>query len=456
MLSTPAFNALLKTLEEPPPKSLFVFCTTDPDKIPETVQSRCQRYDLRRIPTAEVAARLRAIADAEKIAVSEASLLAVARAGDGSLRDALTLLDQLHRAAAAAQVDDARVAEVLDLIDRALLTAIARACIDGDAAARARSLPPRLGARASRRSGSARRCSAPSATSWCCASRPAAGSSRARTPRSRRSPSWPRAPKRRACAACSARCCASRKISRGRPIRSRCSRWPWCAARRSRPATRWRRCSRASTGSSAGSPAAAASEPGGGAPPGRARARGPAAARRSRARRPPGRGAGAGAPPRRRAAPPRRSPSLRRRSPRPSPHSPHRPAAASSSTACAASRRRPTAGCSPRSRAGRLVGAHRGDASASPCLRRLAVRRLEGRLRELEAVVRALLRRAACASCSRATAAPASPRPRAAGPDPLAQRRRQEALEPPDREPGARDPRGRDPRDQAAAARAAD
>src|SRR5262245_31138866 len=134
MLSAAAFNALLKTLEEPPPRSLFVFCTTDPDKVPDTVQSRCQRYDLRRIPTAEVAGRLRAIASAEKIEVSEASLLAVARAGGGSLRDALTLLDQLL-AFGGGKVDDARVAEVLDLIDRALLTAIARACIESDAAA---------------------------------------------------------------------------------------------------------------------------------------------------------------------------------------------------------------------------------------------------------------------------------------------------------------------------------
>jgi DNA polymerase-3 subunit gamma/tau len=134
MLSTAAFNALLKTLEEPPPKSLFVFCTTDPDKVPYTVQSRCQRYDLRRIPTAEVAGRLRAIAKAEKIAVSETSLAAVARAGDGSLRDALTLLDQLV-SFGGGKVDDARVAEVLDLIDRALLAAIAKGCIEGDAAA---------------------------------------------------------------------------------------------------------------------------------------------------------------------------------------------------------------------------------------------------------------------------------------------------------------------------------
>ncbi len=134
MLSTAAFNALLKTLEEPPPKSLFVFCTTDPEKVPDTVQSRCQRHDLRRIPTLEVAGRLRAIASAEQIEVSQASLSAVARAGDGSLRDALTLLDQLV-AHGGGKVDDARVAELLDLIDRALLTAIARACIEADATA---------------------------------------------------------------------------------------------------------------------------------------------------------------------------------------------------------------------------------------------------------------------------------------------------------------------------------
>jgi DNA polymerase-3 subunit gamma/tau len=134
MLSTPAFNALLKTLEEPPPKSLFIFCTTNPEKIPFTVVSRCQRYDLRRIPTAEVAARLEQIAKAEGIEVSRPSLLAIARAGEGSLRDSLTLLDQLL-AYGAGKIEDARVAEVLDLVDRAVLAAIAGACIEGDAAA---------------------------------------------------------------------------------------------------------------------------------------------------------------------------------------------------------------------------------------------------------------------------------------------------------------------------------
>jgi len=134
MLSKPAFNALLKTLEEPPPRSLFVFATTDPDKIPFTVVSRCQRHDLRRIPTQEIVGRLVELARSEGISVSDASLLAIAREGDGSLRDSLTLFDQVI-ASGGTRVDDARVAEVLDLIDRRLLLAIASACVDGDAAA---------------------------------------------------------------------------------------------------------------------------------------------------------------------------------------------------------------------------------------------------------------------------------------------------------------------------------
>ncbi|UCE86766.1 MAG: DNA polymerase III subunit gamma/tau, partial [Deltaproteobacteria bacterium] len=133
MLSTAAFNALLKTLEEPPPRSLFLFATTNPEKIPFTVVSRCQRYDLRRIPSAQIVERLREIAQAETVRVSDKSLAAIAREGDGSLRDAMTLLDQVI-ALGGAEVDDARVAEVLDLIDRRLLLGIAQACVDGDAA----------------------------------------------------------------------------------------------------------------------------------------------------------------------------------------------------------------------------------------------------------------------------------------------------------------------------------
>jgi len=134
MLSTQAFNALLKTLEEPPPRSLFVFATTNPEKIPFTVLSRCQRYDLRRIAASEVAARLGSIAEAEGIEISKQSLLALAREGDGSMRDSQTLFDQVISYGGDA-VDDETVARVLDLIDRRVLLAIATACIDGQPAA---------------------------------------------------------------------------------------------------------------------------------------------------------------------------------------------------------------------------------------------------------------------------------------------------------------------------------
>lgn len=129
MLSTPAFNALLKTLEEPPPRSLFIFATTNPEKIPFTVLSRCQRYDLRRIATSTIVERLKAIIAAEKIQISDASLLSIAREGDGSMRDSMTLLDQVI-AFGGDTIRDEQVAEVLDLLDRRILIAIVEACID--------------------------------------------------------------------------------------------------------------------------------------------------------------------------------------------------------------------------------------------------------------------------------------------------------------------------------------
>jgi DNA polymerase III subunit gamma/tau len=134
MLSGAAFNALLKTLEEPPARSLFVFATTNPEKLPDTVVSRCQRYDLRRIRTPEIVARLAEITRDEKIAISSQSLLAIAREADGSMRDAQTLLDQVI-AFAGSKIDDAQVNEVLDLVDRRVLLRIATACLESDAAA---------------------------------------------------------------------------------------------------------------------------------------------------------------------------------------------------------------------------------------------------------------------------------------------------------------------------------
>jgi len=134
MLSKQAFNALLKTLEEPPPRSLFVFATTDPDKVLATVISRCQRYDLRRIAVREIVESLTTITKAEGVEVSEQSLLAIAREADGSLRDAQTLLDQVV-SFGGSKIDDEQVADILDLVDRKLLLAIAEACVNGDAAA---------------------------------------------------------------------------------------------------------------------------------------------------------------------------------------------------------------------------------------------------------------------------------------------------------------------------------
>ena len=94
MLSTGAFNALLKTLEEPPSYVIFILATTEAHKIPITVLSRCQRYDFRRISLDTIAARLRELTDGENIQIEEKALRYVAKKGDGSLRDAISLLDQ--------------------------------------------------------------------------------------------------------------------------------------------------------------------------------------------------------------------------------------------------------------------------------------------------------------------------------------------------------------------------
>jgi DNA polymerase III subunit gamma/tau len=95
MLTEPAFNALLKTLEEPPPHVIFALVTTDPHKIPATIASRCQRFDFRRIPLRAIVERLAYIAEQEKVTVEPAALELIAHQGTGALRDAISLLDQL-------------------------------------------------------------------------------------------------------------------------------------------------------------------------------------------------------------------------------------------------------------------------------------------------------------------------------------------------------------------------
>jgi len=95
MLSTAAFNALLKTLEEPPENTVFILCTTHAHKVPETIHSRCQRFDFHRLSVEEIAARLRYIADAEKVTVEDGALSLMARHALGGMRDAITTLEQL-------------------------------------------------------------------------------------------------------------------------------------------------------------------------------------------------------------------------------------------------------------------------------------------------------------------------------------------------------------------------
>ena len=118
MLSKQAFNGLLKTLEEPPPHVKFIFATTEIRKVPVTVLSRCQRFDLRRIETAELAALLKTIAAKENVQIEEAALALVARAAEGSARDALSLLDQAIAHGEDGEIKAETVRAMLGLADR--------------------------------------------------------------------------------------------------------------------------------------------------------------------------------------------------------------------------------------------------------------------------------------------------------------------------------------------------
>ena len=137
MLTQEAFNALLKTLEEPPSHVVFIFATTEPHRIPVTILSRCQRFDFRRVPPSVLVAHLERILDAEGITADAEVLDLVAEQADGSVRDALSLLDRLI-SCCAGHLDAATVREVLGVADRRLVTALAAAALDnrpGDALA---------------------------------------------------------------------------------------------------------------------------------------------------------------------------------------------------------------------------------------------------------------------------------------------------------------------------------
>ncbi len=134
MLSTAAFNGLLKTLEEPPAHVKFLFATTEIRKVPVTILSRCQRFDLRRVEHGELVAHLSGIAEKEGISASDEALAMVARAAEGSVRDALSLLDQAIAHGGGA-VDAGEVRVMLGLADRTRVLTLFEAVAGGDAAA---------------------------------------------------------------------------------------------------------------------------------------------------------------------------------------------------------------------------------------------------------------------------------------------------------------------------------
>ncbi len=156
MLSAGAFNALLKTMEEPPPHVVFILCTTETHKVPATIQSRCQRFDFRPIPSKLIAAHLKAVCKVEGAEADDELLHMVARLGNGSMRDALSLLDRLlaggddadgkagggvgsggggagaGKRAKAVRLTAERLEQLLGVPERTLIVALADAFADGD------------------------------------------------------------------------------------------------------------------------------------------------------------------------------------------------------------------------------------------------------------------------------------------------------------------------------------
>ena len=137
MLSGAAFNALLKTLEEPPGHIKFLLATTDPQKLPATILSRVQRHNIQLVPLGKIAARLREIAQAEEVGISDGAVTLVARQAQGSMRDALSLLDQLFSAhdPAAGEIGDGEAAQTLGALDTSVVRDIVSAVLARDASA---------------------------------------------------------------------------------------------------------------------------------------------------------------------------------------------------------------------------------------------------------------------------------------------------------------------------------
>ncbi|HUA38673.1 MAG TPA: DNA polymerase III subunit gamma/tau [Candidatus Sulfopaludibacter sp.] len=131
MLSTAAFNALLKTLEEPPEHVKFMFATTDPEKVLPTILSRCQRFDLRRIPAALIVKHLAHIAKQEKVKIDESALYAIARGADGGMRDAESTLDQLI-SFCGDKIEETDVLTMFGLAAQSQILGLSRAVLDGE------------------------------------------------------------------------------------------------------------------------------------------------------------------------------------------------------------------------------------------------------------------------------------------------------------------------------------
>jgi DNA polymerase-3 subunit gamma/tau len=132
MLTREAFNALLKTLEEPPPHIIFIFATTEPHKLPNTILSRCQRYDFKRIPLKEIVGSLKKITEEEKVKISQRGFLSLARESDGSMRDAQSLLDQVI-SYAGQEIRDEDIVDVLGLVNQKILSDTVEAIANQDA-----------------------------------------------------------------------------------------------------------------------------------------------------------------------------------------------------------------------------------------------------------------------------------------------------------------------------------
>jgi DNA polymerase-3 subunit gamma/tau len=132
MLTTEAFNALLKTLEEPPPRSLFILATTEPHKLPSTIQSRCQHFAFRLLEYREIFARLKQVCEQENIKAGEGALSVLTQAAEGSMRDGLSVLDQVI-ASCGNHLEETRVRQVLGVVPSQLLNSVLEAIHAGDA-----------------------------------------------------------------------------------------------------------------------------------------------------------------------------------------------------------------------------------------------------------------------------------------------------------------------------------